>query len=55
MGLDYLNIVGYASSIVNNDLISNNYSSLKITLEKNLFGTLNTATDLIEFILSMLI
>jgi len=55
MGLDYLNIMGYASSIVNNDWISNNYSSLKITLEKDLFGSLTTAADLIEFILSMLI
>jgi len=55
MGLDFINIMGYASSIVNNDWISNNYSSLKITLEKDLFGSLTTATDLIEFILSMLI
>ena len=55
MGLDYLNIMGYASSIVNNDWISNNYSSLKITLENDILGSLTTATDLIEFILSILI
>ena len=55
MGLDYLNIMDYSSSIVNNDWISNNYSSLKITLEKDIFGSLTTAADLIEFILSMLV
>jgi len=56
MGSDFINIMGYASSIVNNDWISINYSSIKITLEKDLLGSsLTTATDLIEFILSMLI
>ena len=55
MGLNFMNIMGYASSIVNKDWASNHYSSIKITLEKNVFGSLTTATELIEFILSMLI
>ena len=54
MGLKLENIIGYAVSIVDTSWISDNFSIIKITLEKELFGSLTMATDMIEFILSLL-
>jgi len=54
MGLKLENIIGYAVSIVDTSWISDNFSIIKITLEKELFGSLTMATDIIEFILSLL-
>ena len=54
MGIKLENIMGYAVSIVDTSWISNNFSELKISMEQELFGTLTMATDMIEFILSLL-
>ena len=55
MGIKLENIMGYAVSIVDTSWISNNFSTLKISIEQELFGTLTMATDMIEFILSLLV
>ncbi len=55
MGIKLENIMGYAVSIVDTSWISNNFSELKISMEQELFGTLTMATDMIEFILSLLV
>jgi len=55
MGINLDNIMGYAVSIVDTSWISNNFSTLKISLEQELFGTLTMATDMIEFILSLVV
>ena len=55
MGIKLENIMGYAVSIVDTSWISNNFSTLKISMEQELFGTLTMATDMIEFILSLLV
>ena len=55
MGINLENIMGYAVSIVDTSWISNNFSTLKISMEQELFGTLTMATDMIEFILSLLV
>ncbi len=55
MGINLDNIMGYAVSIVDTSWISNNFSTLKISMEQELFGTLTMATDMIEFILSLLV
>ena len=49
------NILGYAVSIVDTSWISSDTSMLNIILEKDLFGPLAMASDLIEFILNSLI
>jgi len=55
MGINLDNIMGYTVSIVDTSWISNNFSTLKISMEQELFGTLTMATDMIEFILSLLV
>ena len=55
MGIKLENIMGYAVSIVDTSWISNNFSTLKISMEQELFGSLTMATDMIEFILSLLV
>ena len=55
MGINLDNIMGYTVSIVDTSWISNNFSTLKISIEQELFGTLTMATDMIEFILSLLV
>ena len=55
MGIKLENIMGYAVSIVDTSWISNNFSTLKISIEQELFGTLTMATDMVEFILSLLV
>ena len=54
MNARFENIMGYSVSIVDTSWISSDPSMIKITLEKELFGTLTIASDLIEFILSSL-
>ena len=54
MNARFENIMGYSVSIVDTSWISSDPSIIKITLEKELFGTLTIASDLIEFILSSL-
>ena len=55
MGGRFDNILGYAVSIVDTSWISSDTSKLNIILEKDLFGPLAMASDLIEFILNSLI
>jgi len=55
MGIKLENIIRYAVSIIDTSWISDNFSTLKISMEQELFGTFTMATDLIEFILSLLV
>ena len=55
MGIKLENIISYAVSIIDTSWISDNFSTLKISMEQELFGTFTMATDLIEFILSLLV
>ena len=55
MGSNFLNIIAYASSLVNNEWITSNHSTMKISLEKDLFGSFTSASELLEFIISMFI